>query len=141
MALPARVHPSTLDALKAIAENNETSVGALIDGMASDYLLREQAAAAGSAVPPRPEDFSSQKKLTTARQQHAIGALSKFFTDGTFEPDELRRLVYIGRVLTGGVVNKVATDYGKRKGNAVEVLLGLGLEALVRATKETIKSD
>lgn len=139
VALPARVHPSTLDALKTIAKNNETSVGAVIDGMASDYLLRAQAAATSDAPPIRP---SIQKKLTVERQKHAIGALSKFFSDGTFQPGELQRFAYIGHVLTGGVVNKVATDYGKRhKTNAVEVLLGLGLAALDRAIKEKIKED
>jgi|HubBroStandDraft_6_1064221.scaffolds.fasta_scaffold139265_2 hypothetical protein len=143
VALPARVHPSTLDALKTIAKNNETSVGAVIDGMASDYLLRSQRIIPASATRPRPEDFDGKKgrELAESRRRYVISALSKLFSDGTFEPHEIQHFLYIGHVLTGGVVNKVATDYGKRKGNAIEALLGLGLAALVRATKETIKED
>lgn len=143
VALPARVHPSTLNALKSIAESDGTSVGTVIEEMASTYLLlREQAAATSDDPRPRPEEFKNQKKLTAARQQHVVGVLSKLFNDGTFAPDELRHFLTVGNIMTGSVVNKVAADYGKKhKSNAVEVLLSLALTALHRAARERARED
>jgi hypothetical protein len=141
VALPARVHPSTMTALKTISESNDKSIGAVIDEMASAYLLRSRVAAISDAPRPSSEEFSSKKKLTAARQQHVIGALSKFLSDGPFEQHELSHFLNLGRVATGGAVEKVATDYGKHKVTAVEMLLGLAMAALDRAIKEATRKD
>ena len=95
VALPARVHPGTMAALRTIAQKNDTSVGALIDEMVNDCVLRSQSGATSNASPPRPEDFSSKKKLIAARQQRVIGVLSKLFSDGTFEPHELKHFLLL----------------------------------------------
>src|SRR5258708_18514012 len=92
VALPARVHPSTMDALKSIAGENGASVGSVVDEMTSAHVLQLHA----NAGPPDLSGKKGKKQLTEERQRHAIGVLSKLFSDGTFEREELKHFLTLG---------------------------------------------